>query len=321
MTTSQVGLRPRSISELLDAGISLYRGNFLHFLAIAAVSQLPVGLITAGFGAVFYSGQIPSVEQALTGAGSPDAFQPALIGGVVLGALILALLGFVATSFSRAAMIYSIEQRIHGHRPGVGTVFSHSVPRVPVLLAAGILYFLATSLVFLPGVAAFGAGIAISLGEISGGTGTGVLLIVLGLILLLAGFILSVMLRIRWQLHAQAVIVEQRGSVDSLRRSSYLVRDRWWFTLGFVIVLSIFISILSAIPGLLVQVPTMFFVSASGEPGFMLQLLNNAVSAITQIFMFPVQVILMTLLYFDYRVRKEALDLEEAVSGLTQENT
>ena len=38
-------LRPRSVGELLDQAIRLYRQNFLKFIGIVAVVQIPIGLL------------------------------------------------------------------------------------------------------------------------------------------------------------------------------------------------------------------------------------------------------------------------------------
>lgn len=313
------GLRPRGIAELLDAGVSLYRASFLHFIGVAAVSQIPLGLVTVVVAALFFSGRTPSFSDIFMEAGPTPSIRPEVIVGLVAGGLMLALLSFIAESFSLAAMIHSVEQRVYGRRPGIKQVFSESVGRVPTLLAARILYFLITALIYLPAVATFiAAGVSFASG---GNTGLGIVLVLVGLALMLGAVALSVLLGIRWVLHAQAVVLEHHSPLRSLFRSSYLVRDRWWFTLGFVIVLSIFASILSSLPGLLIQLPLLIATTAGGEPGLTVQLLNNMVGTLTQVFVYPIQVMMMTLLYIDYRIRKEGLDLERAVTELYEENT
>lgn len=307
------GLRPRGLADLLDAGISMYRGHFLHFLGIAAVSQIPLGLVSVVVAALFFSGRAPNPADLFL---EPGGIRPEVIAGFAVGLVLLSVTSFLAESFSLAAMICSVEQRVTGRRPSVRQSFAETVGRIPALLGARLLYLLISVLIYLPVVAVF---VLAGISFVGNDVAVGVVLLLVGLALLLGAVVLSVLLGIRWVLHAQAVVVEGQSPLRSLYRSSFLVRDRWWFTLGFVVVLSIFVSILSALPGMPVQLFVFIASSSRGEPGLTAQLLSNTVSTLTQVFVYPIQVIMMTLLYIDYRVRKEGLDLERAVTELYQE--
>ena len=102
------------------------------------------------------------------------------------------------------------------------------------------------------------------------------------------------------------MMAEDIGPINGLRRSWYLVAGMWWRTLGILIVLSILESIIGGVLGLLVG--GIAGVGFSGDVGLAVTaigttLLNAIIS--------PIVTIGIVLLYFDLRVRKEGLDLDQ----------
>ena len=51
-------LKPRSVGELLDQAIRLYRANFFKFVAVTAVVQVPMTLLNLVFVAITMSSSV-----------------------------------------------------------------------------------------------------------------------------------------------------------------------------------------------------------------------------------------------------------------------
>ncbi len=309
-------LRPRTLAELLDVGLTLYRDNFLHFVGVAALVNLPLGLVTALLTSVLFSGTVFTATDLLTEAGS---IRPEAIAAGVLGAGMLAVLSAAASLFSTAALLYAAHARLAGRTPGIVAAYRNSLRRVPALLGAYVLSSLAYLGLFLPaailiGVAAF----LISEGD-GGAAAGGIVLILLGTALGFAGVGFALLFYIRWWFFKQAVVLESHGPVSALGRSADLVRDRWWKTLGFAILLNLLTSALSLTPQAITSVPIAIFSGVQEQPGFVPTLINSAVGTLTATLILPVSAIATTLLYFDHRVRGEALDIEAGVADLEQQ--
>jgi polyferredoxin len=116
----------------------------------------------------------------------------------------------------------------------------------------------------------------------------------LGLVLLIAP---GVYLWARWFLSPQAVVAENLGPLEGLKRSADLVRGQWWRIFGIAFVISLIAALLAAALG--------FSLQAAGwtiENG-LLVLLGQVISdAIALSF----AALAGTLLFFDARARRSA---------------
>jgi uncharacterized membrane protein len=133
------------------------------------------------------------------------------------------------------------------------------------------------------------------------------------LLLLVPGIILAVGLA----LAIPAVVLEPRSSASAaLSRSWELTRGARWriFGLGVTLLVLLYIPVV-AITGLLaVVLPT-----ASGEafgPASISSVAAIAVGGIVQMFIYPLFYCVLTVTYYDLRVRKEGFDLELLASSL-----
>ncbi len=122
--------------------------------------------------------------------------------------------------------------------------------------------------------------------------------LLVGLLLLLMaitviGIPFAIWLGIRWAFIAQVVMLENLGGASAMSRSSQLVAGSWWRTFGILILLVIVVAIVSA-------VTSAVFVGIFGSG-----LLAGIARLIIQILLAPFYSAVVTLLYFDLRVRKE----------------
>ena len=112
---------------------------------------------------------------------------------------------------------------------------------------------------------------------------------------------------VRWSVALPVMLVERVGPITALSRSWNLVRGHWWRLLGIFVVAYLLTSTISTgvgalVGGLAALVPGL---SADIRGGAFLTAVTLS-SAMVE----PVLPIVLTLLYYDLRVRNEALDLD-----------
>lgn len=130
--------------------------------------------------------------------------------------------------------------------------------------------------------------------------GIGFMLVLVPGLLLLSGLILSTVV---------LVLESPGGPVEAMGRS-------WELTRGFrtKVLLTMFVAFL------LLLVPSIAVGGAAGlmsDPGGALSLLVLVVESVLQVFVYPYVYVVMTVLYYDLRVRKEGFDLELLSASLT----
>lgn len=119
---SDLHLRPRSVSELVDAAFTLYRRNPLPYIVISAIATTPVIVLQ-------------------TVAPLPLDGQP----GAGTGAAVLAwILGWIGQAIMNAGVTRAGADAYLGGEPDVAAALRHTVARLPVLMVAmllkGLLY-------------------------------------------------------------------------------------------------------------------------------------------------------------------------------------
>jgi hypothetical protein len=118
---------------------------------------------------------------------------------------------------------------------------------------------------------------------------------------------LTIWILVSWAMAIPVLLLEGAGPLNSLRRSRALVRGNWWRLFAIFLVTYFLAGIISSGVGALVGGVAALApgLSADVRGGVLLTVL-----AITSALTEPVFPIVVTLLYFDLRVRNEALDLD-----------
>jgi hypothetical protein len=116
----------------------------------------------------------------------------------------------------------------------------------------------------------------------------------------------GIYIAVRLFLASPALIVEDQGAVESMRRSWNLVKDRWWPTAGVLLVSLLLIGLIASLLQGLIVAP-LFADSDNDLLGGVLRTLGTIVGNLISI---PLQAAVLTILYFDLRVRKEGFDLQ-----------
>ena len=271
---------PRRLGALLDESFRVYRANFLHFIAIAAIPQV-----------AFVLGNL--ILESADG--------PAQILGFIL-LLVCAVLSIITVG----AMIFGVTRYYVRGDVDVMECLSHAFQVGVLLIAQAIVVTVVVGGILVVGAIMFVIGVFALIADGSGGAGSvGQVLLVVGGLLTLAGTVIAVWLAVNWFCAAHAVVIEGKGPIAGLGRSWNLLRGSWWRIFGiglvFVIVITVAAIVISIPIGIIGAIAL-----AAGGGGFVASLAGAAAS----ILITPFAYIAGTLIYFDLRVRKEGFDLD-----------
>lgn len=206
---------------------------------------------------------------------SPGPGQPPDYTGLLAGFVAAVVVAIAILPFTHSAVIYAACESAQGRSVTIGRIFSGVGRRYFQLLGYWLLFnvfiaYLATALCVAP------------------------------LILWIWGYV-------GWFVVVPAMFVERIGLIDAFSRSWHLVKGRWWRT--FLIVFLLVVIWLLVTIGLgafmnLAQGLLSIFISP-----FLATVVAAAGGQLVSAFVNPILQIAVVLVYFDLRVRREALDL------------
>lgn len=300
-------LRPLTVSEFLDRAFSIYRHRFLLFVGLMApqaVLSLCAALIWGFISAPFQNETAPESPVGLLIAGG--------IGLVVftLAHWVLYVVGAGATS----AAVSDLYGRMV---PEAGPAFAAARRRLGSLLwltfqmalrlGGVMLAFMAPPIAML---------IAAGVGE-PGSTPSALAIgaVVVLIFAMLGATVVVTWMALRYAVGIPAVMLEWIGGGAALRRSVALTRG----LLGRAFLLMICTTMVAYAMMMVLQMPfivAMVVVGPETRAGFWLNMAGTATGTIGQTLTAPIIAIGIAVLYFEARVRHEALDLQVMTEAL-----
>jgi hypothetical protein len=281
-------LRPRSIADLFDETIRLYRRHWAAMVGIAAAVQVPWTILSTGTLTLVF----------------PDASTDQV--GIWIGYLLPQFHLLCVRPLMLAATGVYLAELAEGGHIGTWHSFGRVLRRIIPLGAASCLALVVTVVM----VAAWFIAPALrtSLGlEYESFRGSIVFSIYLvGVMSLVAGS--GIFCYARWLLTPLVIAVEQAGLRRGFRRSWDLTRPRLGYVIMVWILLEALRLLLAAIPALVVEsVLTALLGSFQERSG--LAWLPSLIKLPFDVLIFPIPLIGLALLYLDLRARFEGLDL------------
>ncbi len=282
-TPAPIRFRPMPLPELLDELFRLYRRHFSLIVGVSLLVALP-GLVwtlvtgtyrlnSASFANIFVT----------TGSTTPVFNSQQFLN--LFGPILLGLVGgFFLLPISIGAVYRAVTDVALGRPATIGSVLRETLAR------------------YLPLLGLVGLGILIFIGWIIAEIIGFVLLVLPGL----AVFCAAIYLAVRWTLTVAAMMAEDIGPIRGLGRSWNLVSGSWWRTLGILLIVGILQTIISY--GLFILFGVIAALFSTGDfQAAVVQVGGTLLTALVS----PITTIAITLLYFDLRVRKEGLDLDQ----------
>jgi hypothetical protein len=134
-------------------------------------------------------------------------------------------------------------------------------------------------------------------------------------VLVCIGFVLCILpgiwLSVAWCLCLPALLFEGIGPIAALKRSSSLIKGRWWASLLVCVVGYLLVSIIGGVIQLVLEA----IAKAVSDATVALAVAQVIGSSISSAVTYPYLAAVLTILYFDQRVRKEGFDLQLQAEG------
>ncbi|WP_157226477.1 glycerophosphoryl diester phosphodiesterase membrane domain-containing protein [Gordonia soli] len=289
-----IPLRPLNLGDILQAAFTAVRRNASVYFGLTLVTWLVFLFVAGAIGAV-----------AFLAVSATGADELAIVATVAIGFLGFSVLSGVVTAALSGVLAYPVNQGAVGRSTTVGETWARTKYSVPRLVGLYLLLGLATSLVIgLPVTAtvwAFSAQQPV--------------LGVLALVLTVAIGIGVVWLGVRLALALPAVVVEELGVVDAIRRSYALTSGLFWRTFATLLVIAILTGIVQYVISFLFQILGYLLIAVGHAAGgaTAITIVAAAVmiigtvlsSVVTQ----PFIAIALALVHIDARIRAEGFDI------------
>ncbi len=277
--SSLLDLRPLSVAELFDRSFRLYRNNFITFLGIVVLTQLPLALFQILLAAL--SGTSADFNNTL--------FTKQLVGTAVVASIIAAILSLIFTQIGAAALTKAISDSYLGRQINFWDAFQRIGGTWFTLIFASI----AAGLVIV--------GLAVPVFLVS-------FIPCIGSLIAIAGFVyVGAAGNILISLIPPVVVLEKGGVVDSVKRAWALGKLRFWWVFGYLLLLGLLSLLVIEGP---VALLLFLFETVLGDTNIVLQTIiqQSASLVLTAVFL-PIRLAAITLMYFDLRIRFEGFDL------------
>ncbi|MDQ5823929.1 MAG: glycerophosphoryl diester phosphodiesterase membrane domain-containing protein [Chloroflexota bacterium] len=278
-------LRPRTVGEVIDQAFRLYRGHFLALLAIIAVGSVPIILFIEWSSTYMLNSEAYAGFLGILGITGLQSLLMTLPGAALVIAMLSALAGG-GVSFKES---YRQLRR--------------ALPRVLGLLAVQLLLWL---IVYFPVV-------VVTLGTVSSSDGSFGSSDPATSIALLSGCLALpyLIVSIRLYLVLPALIAEDLGPLQALRRSWNLTRNYWWRTFALSLVVALLYTVILALPESLILG---LLISIFQPDATVIATATSGLNIVFGTLFLPVEILSTALYYIDQRVRKEGFDLETAIA-------
>jgi len=300
-------LRPLTLAELLDRSFSIYKRHLWLFVGIMTLPA-SVGLLYAVAMELFQFTVVRPQVAATNGPPTPE--QAFLVAApMVAGAILFMIVYFVVYAFALGATTIAVAHVYKDQPITIGEAYRkvrRHGGRLILLMIFGGLRMLGIWLGLVVIAAVLGGLLALVSPLLAP------IVMVVGFVL---AFVLACVLVIRYGVAVPAVVLEDLTAGGALKRSVNLTEDHR----GRVFLLILCAVVITYATLLLFQGPFVFGAMLAG-PGtstaLVLTLAGAVVGTIGGMFSGPIMIIGLAMIYYDLRIRKEALDLHMMLEAL-----
>lgn len=313
-------LRPLSLGELLDRTFSYYRQHFWLFIGIMAIPQVLNVAITLPLETITQPSAAPVASENPTEIFRKIAPLLALSLGLVMVALVV---GFLIYSVALGATTFALSEVHLGRMATVRGAYQSLKGKVGRLIGVTFLILviaLGAYLAVAVAAVALGGALAFLVSLVSPGQRILIAVVVVLMVfaLILAGLIFAVVFLLRYAVAIPALVLENLGIGQALKRSAFLTRGYK----GQIFLIALLMYLITAVVGIVFQAP--FFVAALllgfrfGIMPIWLRIPYAVSAGVGGALAGPFLMIALALAYYDTRVRKEGFDLQLMVAALDQ---
>lgn len=295
MNETPLIIRPMTLGEILDKAIRLYRQNFLKFIGIFAIPYIPLVIIQMIF-TVLYTTTMVSSDFLQTA--DPTTTMGLGIATIISSVVFLIANFILVSGFATGAITRAVANNYMDKPIGILDSYRAILGSVWKLILAIVL---CTLLIFLVLIWA----IVPIVGWLSGPG-----------ILVFLTLIVSPLI-------APIASLENLGVTKTIRRAWDLGRSRFWWLIGYALVITLLGQLIVTGPVYLLSFLLRSVFSSLPEIGFEMKtildtIISNLLTMALGLLYTPLQLTMMTVVYFDLRARNEGLDLALQLSSLNE---
>ncbi len=293
MTDANVPVfRALTLGEIFDQAIRLYRRNFLTFVGIIAIMQIPLSLAALVIALVTMRDPL-MLASVGDFSNMSDILTPQYFLGMGSGLILAVLNFFLVQGVATAAFVRAVADSRLGRPVSIIQAYRSIASSWQRLLLALFLFGFVV-------IAAFIWTMIPCVGWLSG----------LGILV----FAVTVI----GPLIPPVVMLERHSASTSVRRAWELARRRFWWMLGFAFILYLFNLLIASGPALILNY-VMQYLLLSADNLATTYTISQTIQSLVTLFMsllyLPLQLTAFTLVYFDLRVRSEGFDLQVMAHG------
>ncbi|UGY93135.1 hypothetical protein [Streptomyces gobiensis] len=308
-----IPLRPLAVGDILSGAFSVigrYGRQIYGFtFAILGITFLALGIAVGLAYLLVHSAVHAAFDSSPTGGQVAQL----VVAGVTVG-LVAVLTGLYGMAALQAGYAVATSHAVLGKPLTLGELWRQAHPRVLSVLGVQVLTGL---LVGVPVILGYALLIGAVVAGVTAGSGAGVALALLGILLFLGGGACAAFFYIRFGMAPTAAALEGQPPVAALRRSWQLVQGSWWRVLGIMLLVVILVGVVNQIIQTVLMLIGGFSVSAATFSGgapepatfIILLLVILFALAVSSALTTPFPYLVATLLYTDLRIRQERFDL------------
>ena len=302
-----IPLRPIGLSEILDGAFTAIRRNPRATLGVGAIIMTIYGIVAAVIAPVTVTGfgGFTSINAGQQVSQAQVQQQISNLGHDALELVLTYLLFYVGGQILTGMLTVVIGRSVLGDRITAGEAWRRTLPRLPAMFGATILFALTIA-----GVWAVYLGIGFLISAI--GNGPGPVLVVYFVVGAIAAICLTVWFWTSFMLANQVVVLEHTGPARALGRSWRLVRRSFWRVLGIALLAGLIAAVASLILRLPFSIPVTLMAAHSADslhPPIAAVIIGTVGTIVSRTLTGALLAGVYVLLYIDLRMRKEGLDM------------
>ena len=312
-----IPLRPLGVTEIISGAFEALRANPRAMFLPALIVMSIVGLLSAAVTFLATRAQLDALS-ALPGNGtSTDSTETALETFQITGVASLAQLGpslvlSLVSTILTGLLIMTVSRSVLGRIATPSEVWARVRSRIWPLIGQSVLIGLIGLVAALLSLGFFIAVIVAAISAFDGDPDVAAMMIgVLVLFILTIAFVLvAIYLSIRLSFSSAALILENVGVWEGMRRSWHLTKGSFWRVLG---ILLLALVITTTLVGLVSSALSFVggLTALGGEDAYAAVMAGSSfLSSVLQAAVLPFNSAVVALTYIDLRMRKEGLDVE-----------
>jgi len=286
-----MAIRPRSVGELLDGAVRLYREDMGLYMFTAIVASMPMAVL---------------MTLVLIGGASTTA---AVVTIVVAPVAIIAMISVWT------ALMFQMYERLEGREPQLGPSIRRSLSLIfRVVWAAILVYVVIVGVIFV---------VAIAVGLVIGALGVvapPAVAIIAAIVASVAAFVfVALPVMAGTFLVLPGIVVENLTAYQALKRGYALAKGGQYRIVGVVFLSYILIFIPVMAVYIITGTTSMLLDPTAVEAGVVSTtqvVIEQVLAILASGFTTPFMVASMLLVYFDQRIRREAFDLQAEADAL-----